>query len=136
MKYLKVKIERKFMTGIYRGTKKLIPRPMRSNLYHWFDMWRTRVIAIYSILRPNSRLLGLLHNGTTFVGDGFATSHFVGFLEDTQFEKAFASSLEGVPNVLGPPHILSGGLTSVPGQLNKRSHWKAISWNAESGLAS
>ena len=125
------------MIGVSRSIKNLIPRPMRAKLYKWFDMLESRVIAIYSILRPNSRELGLLQSGTTFVGDGFATSHFVGFLEDTHFTSAFASACEGVPNdVLGPPHIWSGGLTSAPGQLNKRSHWKAISWNAESGTAS
>ena len=92
------------MGGFYRSIKNLIPRPIRSKLYHWFDMLRTRAIAVYTILRPNSRELSLLHNGTTFIADGFATSHFVGFLEDTHFAKSFGSACDGVPKlVVGPP---------------------------------
>ena len=57
---------------------------------------RVRAKAIRRILEPHSQTAELF-GGATYSEDGFATTHFVGFLEEPKFLAAYKEALAGIP---------------------------------------
>lgn len=81
------------MSGDWRDTyRQVVPLGARKLVHSG----RVRTQAIRQILRPNSPTAELF-GGATYSEDGFATTHFVGFLEEPRFRTAYEAALAGIP---------------------------------------
>jgi O-methyltransferase len=65
--------------------KNVFPLPFRSKVYVWRHNFR-RELGLY-LIKPSM----------SFLADGFATQHFVGFRNDPKFNSAYASAMENLP---------------------------------------
>lgn len=64
------------------------------------------MIVRFSIYRLRIRLVGIIlpGNKNTFSGDGFTTTHFLGFRTDEKFNTAFATAINSIPKE-GPRNL-------------------------------
>lgn len=64
------------------------------------------MIVRFSIYRLRIRLVGIIlpENRNTFSGDGFTTTHFLGFRTDEKFNTAFATAIKSIPKE-GPRNL-------------------------------